>query len=178
MVISLDTLPPPEAATLLARLAARSGVGATDPAVGEITQSCGYLPLAIGMLAGQLRHHPAWTTAGLAAELSSAKERLELIRAENVSVAAAFGLSYQDLTPGTQRLFRRLGLSPSQILMPTPSPPSTAQAWTKRAVTSVSCMTSTCSRSPRPAGTGCMTCFASTPARWPPPTIPPSPAPL
>jgi tetratricopeptide (TPR) repeat protein/transcriptional regulator with XRE-family HTH domain len=111
-VISLDTLHPPEAATLLALLAARLGVGATDPAVGEITRLCGYLPLAIGMLAGQLRHHPAWTAAGLAAELSAAKQRLELIRAENVSVAAAFGLSYQDLTPGTQRLFRRLGLVP------------------------------------------------------------------
>jgi hypothetical protein len=111
-VISLDTLHPPEAATLLARLAARLGVGVTDPAVGEITRLCGYLPLAIGMLAGQLRHHPAWTAAGLAAELSAAKHRLELIRAENVSVAAAFDLSYQDLTRGTQRLFRRLGLVP------------------------------------------------------------------
>jgi tetratricopeptide (TPR) repeat protein/transcriptional regulator with XRE-family HTH domain len=111
-VISLDTLPPAEAATLLARLAARPGIRATDPAVGEITRLCGYLPLAIGMLAGQLRHHPAWTAAGLAAELSSATQRLELIRAENVSVAAAFSLSYQDLAPGTQRLFRHLGLVP------------------------------------------------------------------
>ena len=34
------------------------------------------------------------------------------MRAENVSVAAAFDLSYQDLTPGQQRLFRRLGLVP------------------------------------------------------------------
>ena len=32
--------------------------------------------------------------------------------AENVSVAAAFGLSYQDLDDGQQRLFRRLGLHP------------------------------------------------------------------
>ena len=34
------------------------------------------------------------------------------MRAENLSVAAAFDLSYQDLTPGQQRLFRRLGLLP------------------------------------------------------------------
>ncbi len=34
------------------------------------------------------------------------------MRAENLSVAAAFGLSYADLTPGQQRLFRRLGLHP------------------------------------------------------------------
>ena len=34
------------------------------------------------------------------------------MRAENLSVAAAFDLSYPDLTPGQQRLFRRLGLNP------------------------------------------------------------------
>ncbi len=34
------------------------------------------------------------------------------MRAENLSVAAAFDLSYQDLTMPQQRLFRRLGLHP------------------------------------------------------------------
>ena len=34
------------------------------------------------------------------------------MRAENLSVAAAFDLSYQDLTAGQQRLFRRLGVHP------------------------------------------------------------------
>jgi hypothetical protein len=111
-VISLDTLPPPEAAALLARLAARPGINADDPAVGEIARLCGYLPLVIGMLASQLRHHPAWTAAGLAAELSAARQRLELMHAENVSAAAAFDLSYQELTGAQQRLFRRLGLVP------------------------------------------------------------------
>jgi transcriptional regulator with XRE-family HTH domain len=59
-VISLDILPAEEAAALLTRLAARPGLRAGDPAVGEITRLCGYLPLAIGMLASQLRHHPSW----------------------------------------------------------------------------------------------------------------------
>jgi tetratricopeptide (TPR) repeat protein len=110
--ISLDILPPDDAAALLARLAARPGMGAGDPAVGEITRLCGYLPLAIGMLASQLRNHPARTEADLAAELAAARDRLALMHAENVSVGAAFGLSYTDLTPGPQRLFRRLGLVP------------------------------------------------------------------
>ena len=96
-VISLDTLAPDEAAALLARLAGRPGLAAADAGVGEITRLCGYLPLAIGMLARQLHHHPAWTTAGLAADLAAARDRLELMRAENLSVAAAFDLSYQDL---------------------------------------------------------------------------------
>ena len=71
--ISLDTLPPGEAAGLLVRLAGRPGLSPADPAVGEITRLCGYLPLAIGMLARQLHHHPAWSVAGRAAELAAAR---------------------------------------------------------------------------------------------------------
>src|SRR5215471_13679942 len=110
--ISLDTLPAEEAAGLLIRLAGRAGLGAADPAVAEIIWLCGYLPLAIGMVARQLRHHPAWSAAGRAAELAAAVDRLELMATENLSVAAAFDLSYADLYPDLQRLFRRLGLHP------------------------------------------------------------------
>jgi hypothetical protein len=112
MVISLDILPPAAAAALLIRLVARPGLGAADSAVGEITRLCGYLPLAIGMLASQLRHHPAWTAAKVAADLAAARDRLALMRTENLSVGTAFSLSYADLTDGLQRLFRRLGLIP------------------------------------------------------------------
>jgi tetratricopeptide (TPR) repeat protein len=108
--VSLDTLPPAQAAALLVRLAGRAGLSPDNPAVAEITRLCGYLPLAIGMVARQLHHHPAWTVAGRAAELSLARDRLELMATENLSVAAAFNLSYADLTGDQQRLFRRLGL--------------------------------------------------------------------
>jgi transcriptional regulator with XRE-family HTH domain/tetratricopeptide (TPR) repeat protein len=111
-VISLGALSPGEAATLLTRLAARPGMQAADEAVGEIARLCGYLPLAIAMLASQLRHHPAWTAAGMAARLAAARDRLAVMHAEDLSVVAAFGLSYHDLTPAQQRLFRRLGLVP------------------------------------------------------------------
>jgi tetratricopeptide (TPR) repeat protein/transcriptional regulator with XRE-family HTH domain len=110
--ISLDTLAPGEAAALLVRLAARPGLSLDDAAVGEIIRLCGYLPLAIGMLARQLHHHPAWSLAGRAAELAAERDRLELMATENVSVAAAFDLSYQDLAADQQLLFRRLGLHP------------------------------------------------------------------
>jgi len=110
--ISLDTLPPGEAAGLLVRLAGRPGLSPDDLAVAQITRLCGYLPLAIGMAARQLHHHPAWTAAGRAAELAAAVDRLELMATENVSVAAAFNLSYADLSGDQRRLFRRLGLHP------------------------------------------------------------------
>src|SRR6202042_2905337 len=103
---------PGEAAALLVGLAARPGLSPDDAAVTELARLCGYLPLAIGMLARQLHHHPAWSAAGRAAELAAARDRLELMQTENLSVAAAFDLSYANLTRDQQRLFRRLGLHP------------------------------------------------------------------
>ena len=110
--VSLGTLPPGEAADLFVRLGGRSRLQPTDAAVAEVTGLCGYLPLGIRLVAAGLCHHPVWTVADLAAELANARDRLAALRAEDVSVAAAFDLSYQDLTAGQQRLFRRLGLHP------------------------------------------------------------------
>ena len=116
--VSLDALPAGEAAGLLVRLAVRPGLSPADPGVTEIIRLCGCLPLAIGMAARQLHHHPAWTVAGLAADLAAATGLLELLAAENLSVAAALDLSYADLAPDRQRLFRRLGLHPGSDIDP------------------------------------------------------------
>ena len=116
--ISLRTLPPGEAADLFVRLAARPGLQPASSAVAEVTRLCGYLPLAIRLVAARLCHHPAWTAADLAAELAAARDRLAAIQAEDVSVAAAFDLSHQDLTTSQQRLFRRLGLHPGADIDP------------------------------------------------------------
>ena len=112
VAIGLGDLSPGEAADLLAVLAGRPALRDHDAAAGEIARLCGYLPLAIGMLARQLHHHPAWTAEHVAADLAAARDRLELMQAENLSVAAAFDLSYQDLTAGQQRLFVSLGRHP------------------------------------------------------------------
>jgi hypothetical protein len=165
--ISLEVLAPGEAAALLARLAHRPGLASDDgPAAREVTRLCGYLPPAIGMLARQLHHHPAWTPADLAAELGAAAGRLELMRAENLSVAAAFDLSYQDLTASQQRLFRRLGVHPGTDI----------DAYAAAALDGTDLATARghldslydhyLPAEPARGGTGCTTCSASTPARW------------
>ena len=134
---------------------------------GEMTRLCGYLPLAIGMLARQLRHHPAWNAAGLAAELAAARDRLELMRAENLSVAAAFDLSYRDLTEASS------GCSGGSACIPGPD----IDAYAAAALDGTDLAAARrhldglydhhLLTEPARAGTGFMTCSASTPARWP-----------
>ncbi len=108
--IPVDELAPDDAARMFAQAAGRPDVQAGDEAVAAIVRLCGYLPLAIGLVAGQLRYHGSWTADGLAADLAAAGDRLALMTAENESVGAAFALTYQSLAPDLQRLFRRLGL--------------------------------------------------------------------
>lgn len=64
------------------------------------------------MLARQLYHHPTWTPVELVGELSLARDRLALMTSENLSVTAAFTMSYARLTAEQQRIFRLLGIHP------------------------------------------------------------------
>lgn len=108
--VPVDELPPDDAVRMFAKVAGRPDVRAGDEAVAAIVQLCGYLPLAISLVAGQLKHHGSWTAAALAEDLAAAGDRLALMTAENESVSAAFALTYRNLDPDLQRLFRRLGL--------------------------------------------------------------------
>ncbi|MFI7004351.1 tetratricopeptide repeat protein [Nocardia sp. NPDC050175] len=110
--LPLDTLDPDSAIDLFYRLAQRNPHGDAVAAVAEIVRLCGYLPLAIVLLAGRLAHHPAWTLTGLAEEFRTAQDRLGELDAGQRAVRAAFTASYKSLPPEQQRLFRTLGLHP------------------------------------------------------------------
>ena len=113
--LPLDTLPPGKASKLFARLSGRTLAGSETDKVGELVKLCGYLPLAIALLAGQLANHPNWSITTFAAGFADAKDdRLAELAADDddPAVAAAFNMSYQDLSAHLQHVFRRLGLHP------------------------------------------------------------------
>lgn len=113
--ISLDVLAPKAAAALFAAVVgdARTGESATESTtVTDVLRRCGFLPLAIRIAGARLRSRPAWTVAHLAAKLADEQARLAELAVGQRSVAAAFTLSYSQLEPTRQRLFRRLGLVP------------------------------------------------------------------
>jgi hypothetical protein len=114
--LALDTLPPDQAIELFTRLARRTQDRSDVGTVAELARLCGYLPLAITLIAGRLAHHPGWNLTTFTADFAAAQDRLTELaagdRAGDPAVAAAFQMSYQDLPAGRQRLFRRLGLHP------------------------------------------------------------------
>ncbi|MFI6012083.1 ATP-binding protein [Streptomyces sp. NPDC051243] len=110
--MSLGILAPAEATELFTRLAGRPSVHPADPRVAEVVRLCGYLPLAIRLTAGKLAHHPSWTVDDLVQDLTATQDRIAAMRAEDDSVQSAFDLSYGDLSPDQQRIFRCLGLFP------------------------------------------------------------------
>jgi DNA-binding SARP family transcriptional activator len=109
-MLSLDTMPPDDALALFAAVAGPDRTVAEPEATREVLRLCGYLPLAIRISAARLAARPAWTVGYLASCLSDEQERLVELAADDRSVTAALAVSYQQLTPGQQRLFRLLGL--------------------------------------------------------------------
>ncbi|HEY2077680.1 MAG TPA: BTAD domain-containing putative transcriptional regulator, partial [Streptosporangiaceae bacterium] len=109
-MLALDTMPPDDSLRLFAAVAGAERTAAEPEATREVLRLCGYLPLAIRISAARLAARPAWTVDYLAGCLSDEQERLVELAADDRSVTAALAVSYQQLTPGQQRLFRLLGL--------------------------------------------------------------------
>jgi tetratricopeptide (TPR) repeat protein len=109
-VVSLDVLPPDEAAALFTRILGTDGVDAGE--VAEVVGLCDRLPLAIRIAAARLRARPAWTVRHLARRLRDRRRVLTELAVGDRSVAASLALSYAQLTEPQRRLFRLLGLAP------------------------------------------------------------------
>ncbi|MEU5927062.1 tetratricopeptide repeat protein, partial [Streptomyces antimycoticus] len=132
--LPLDTLPPGQAAHLFTRLARHTPTDTDHTAVTEAVRLCGHLPLAITLLAGRLAHHPAWDLTTFTDEFATTQDRLGELEASDRAVAAAFDLSYQDLPPHLQHLFRHLGLHPGPDIDPyaTAALTGVPLAWARR----------------------------------------------
>ncbi|NUO96493.1 MAG: helix-turn-helix domain-containing protein, partial [Nonomuraea sp.] len=98
--VSLEALPPADAASLFGRAA---GVDlAEEEAVAQVLRQCGGLPLALRMAGARLRHRPGWTVAVLAERLRDNAGRFDSV----------FGMSLHQLDAVQRRVFRLLGVLP------------------------------------------------------------------
>ena len=111
--LSLDLLPAEDAVDLFTRIVG-ARANAEPIAVLDVLHLCGFLPLAIRIAAARLHHRPQWNVEYLANRLRDQRRRLTELSTAERAVAAAFTLSYQQLDPAEQRMFRLLGLHPGR----------------------------------------------------------------
>ena len=111
----LAPLRPVEAVVLLRRILGPERAKAEPAALATIAAACAFLPLPLRIAAERAVARPHLKLASLAARLATARERLDLLAAEDdpaTSMRAVFSWSYQALSPGAARMFRLLGLHP------------------------------------------------------------------
>ncbi|MFJ8582588.1 ATP-binding protein [Micromonospora sp. NPDC093277] len=112
--LSLGPLPLPEATELLTGILGDRVAADGEPALAHLAQLCGGLPLALRIVGNRLVSRPGWKAADLAARLTNEERRLDQLRAGDLKIATAFGLSYEQLAASARRVFRRLALVPGR----------------------------------------------------------------
>ncbi|MFD0363832.1 BTAD domain-containing putative transcriptional regulator [Nocardia sp. GCM10030253] len=115
--LSVDLLPADDAVGLFEQIVGARAI-AEPLAVLDVLQLCGFLPLAVRIAAARLQHRPRWTVEYLAGRLRDERRRLAELSTAERGVAAAFALSYRQLEPEHQRMFRLLGLHPGRDFDP------------------------------------------------------------
>ncbi|MEV0586611.1 BTAD domain-containing putative transcriptional regulator [Nonomuraea sp. NPDC050310] len=109
-LIDLDVLEPDEALSLFAAVAGPERVAAERAAAMDVVAACGFLPLAVRIVAARLAARPSWTVSSIVSRLADERHRLDEMRVGNLAVEATFALGYGQLSPAQARAFRLLSL--------------------------------------------------------------------
>ncbi|WP_245721976.1 AfsR/SARP family transcriptional regulator [Nocardia crassostreae] len=115
--VSVELLPAEDAVELFGRIVG-ARARAEPVAVLDVLQLCGFLPLAVRIAAARLQHRPRWSVEYLAGRLRDERRKLAELATADRGVAAAFTVSYEQLTPEQQRMFRLFGLHPGRDVDP------------------------------------------------------------
>ena len=110
--MGLDIMLEADAVELFTRIAGADRVAGQEREVRRIVQLCGGLPLAVRIVGARMRLRNHWKPAELARRLEDKQRALSEFHVGDLSVSAAFFLSYQELAAEERRLFRLLSLHP------------------------------------------------------------------
>ncbi|WP_018687101.1 AfsR/SARP family transcriptional regulator [Actinokineospora enzanensis] len=110
--IRLAPLPPDEAVELFRRMVDPLRVRGRSAELATVVKRCGYLPMAILVVAAQLRRHTTWPLEHLLGLLAESGPW----RTDGDDLAAAVRMSYQQLDSTRQRMFRLFGHLPGPHL--------------------------------------------------------------
>lgn len=101
-----------DAVGLLERILGADRVAAERAAAGTLVALCGYLPLAVRIVADRLVTEPDWSMGYLVDQLRDERMRLAALSAGDLQVRPAFEMSYRRLSPPARAVFRVLTVVP------------------------------------------------------------------
>lgn len=110
--LQLTPMPTADAHDLLTRIIADSAQPPRHEDLRTLVDLLGGLPLALRIAGNRLVSRPQWSVSDLVGRLSAADRRLDQLSAGDLTVAAAFGVSYEQLPDATRRLFRQVAMLP------------------------------------------------------------------
>jgi len=125
--LNLDVLPAAQAVALLAQSAGTARIDAEPAAAQELARLCGRLPLALRIAAERVASRPRSALADLAGDLAGARNRLDLLCADDDDTAAVrtvFSWSYRTLPPSAAGASGLWACWPVPTSPRRPSPPS------------------------------------------------------
>lgn len=112
----LDPFAPPAALEYLARFAGQARIDGDRPAAHRITALSAGLPLALGLVGGELAAHPGRELGAMANVLQVAHHRARTTpyppSTTGIAVLSSLDVAYAALPPAPARLYRCLGLLP------------------------------------------------------------------
>ncbi|WP_245700797.1 AfsR/SARP family transcriptional regulator [Streptomyces roseifaciens] len=108
--LPLEGLSGADAFALLSRLAGQDRMEREPQSASALARACGHLPLALRVTAARLAARPSWTVEEMVSRLSDEVRLLRELRVEDLSVEAAFEVSFAQLNPEQTRAFLMLSL--------------------------------------------------------------------
>ncbi|MGW0218877.1 AfsR/SARP family transcriptional regulator [Micromonospora chokoriensis] len=111
-LMTLDVLSQEDARSFLTARVGTARASADPPALDEIVERCGRLPLALAVVAGRALSHPDHSLSAIARELRDAQGSLDGFSDMGYDIRAIFSWSYRMLGARAARMFRLLSLQP------------------------------------------------------------------
>ncbi|WP_371496282.1 tetratricopeptide repeat protein [Kitasatospora sp. NBC_00374] len=108
--VDVGVLGPADAVELLGRVAGRERIDADRDATAQLVQQCGGLPVALRIAGARLASRPHWPVGKLVARLRSREGALGELVHDGLAVRSCFQETYDALSAGARRLFRRLAV--------------------------------------------------------------------
>ncbi|MFB9358014.1 NB-ARC domain-containing protein [Actinoplanes nipponensis] len=108
-VLTIGALPEEAALELLTATAGPGPVAADPDGARRLVRACGGLPLAVRIIGARLRMRAQWSASALADRLDDENRRPAGMRLADRAVRSTLRVVYDELGPGEQLVFRRVG---------------------------------------------------------------------